>query len=66
MAAELQRLAPDLANPLRWTLTILVSLALAFVTLAVVELPALSSRRRPATRAAVVRPAGPAPLARAS
>lgn len=65
VAAEVQRLLPDAADGVRWALAIAVSLALAFVTLAAVELPALSSRRRPATRAAVVQPPVP-PLARAS
>lgn len=56
VAVEFERLAPGLSNPMRWTLAIGVSLVLAFVTLAVVELPALQTRRRQVTRAAVVRP----------
>jgi peptidoglycan/LPS O-acetylase OafA/YrhL len=66
VAAEVQRLAPDWSNPVRWTVTVLLAVALAFVTLALVELPALSSRRRAATRAAVVTPLGRPELATAS
>ena len=66
VAAEMQRLAPDLSNPVRWTLTVAIALGLAFVTLALVELPALSSKKRPATRAAVVRPVRPLAAAAAS
>jgi peptidoglycan/LPS O-acetylase OafA/YrhL len=66
VAAELQRLAPDWSEPVRWTVVVVVAVALAFVTLALVELPALSSKRRPATRAAVVTPVRPPELANAS
>ena len=66
VAAEVNRLAPDWSNPVRWPVIVVVAVALAFVTLALVELPALSSRRRPATRAAVVTPVRRPDLAAAS
>jgi peptidoglycan/LPS O-acetylase OafA/YrhL len=67
VAAEVHRLLPDWSHAARSTFTVVLSLVLAFVTLALVELPALSSKRRPATRAAVLRAATPTPeFARAS